>query len=361
MHSWTRPIRLLGITVVLVMPAACSFCVPWKPSPQAIENNTFCAQYVQQGLLDQAEARCDIAIEYTGGKYAEPWNLKGQIAASRGHYDLAVEYFKRAISRRNDFAEAHNNLGVIFLKRRETAAAMDEFKQAIEYDPGYQTARRNYGNALLNEGEPEKAKPEFLKCIELDPGFCDCRMGLGVIALGGGNFDEAQGHFAKMIEVCPNDAMGYYNLCYTYLRKQLCSDAVTACVAAVAIDRECIECKKNLTEGYECLALQGGAVSKYMDEIAKNPGDPEPHFRLGTVFEEQKLYDNAGDEFLYAIRLSEGKHKLAHYRAARTFDQLARSEQVIEMCQRFVDLLRGEELSDQRDWCVNRVKQLQFQ
>lgn len=345
----------------MTLPAACSFCTPWKPSPQAVENNTFCAQYLAQGLLQQAEARCDLAIEYTAGKYAEAWNNKGQIAAARGQYDLAVEHFKRAISRRNNFAEAHNNLGWVFLKRRENNAAMDEFKQAIEYDPGYLAARRNYATALLNEGEPGKAQPEYLKCLELDPNFCDCRMGLGVIALGQGSYDDAQGHFQKLTEICPTDPMGHYNLCYTFLRKQLCSDAVNACVAAVALDRDCIECKQNLTEGYECLAKQGGAINKYMDEIAKNPGDPEPHFRLGTAFEEQKLYENAVDEYLYAYKLSEGKHKLATYRAARAFDQLARSDQVVEMCQRFVDLLRGAEYGEQRDWCVNRVKQLQFQ
>jgi tetratricopeptide (TPR) repeat protein len=355
-----RPIRWIGVSVLCVMPSACAFCIDDVIPPQAVENNTFCAQYMSEGLLDQAEARCKLALEYTGGKYAEPWNNLGQIAIQRGHLDIAAENFKRAISLKEDFAEAHNNLGFVFLQQSDNAAAADQFKQATEFDPGYQVARRNYATALMYMGKPEDARDEYLKCVELDPLFCDCRMGLGVLALGQGSFDDAQGHFQKHTEVCPNDANGYYNLCFTYMKKQLCAQAVDACVAAVAINKDYIEAKKNLTEAYECMALQGGAISKYLEEIAKNPGDPEPHFRLGTVYEEQKINERALNEFLNSIRLSDGKHKLAHYRAARVYDAALQADETIDMCQRFVDLLRNGELEEQREWCVNRVKELQF-
>lgn len=359
-HPRVRPIRWIGVGILALLPSACAWCVDNVIPPQAQENNTFCAQYMAEGLLDQAEARCNLAIEYTGGKYAEPFNNLGQIAVARGQLDLALERFKQAISLRNDFAEAHNNLGFIFVQRGEFDLAADQFKQAIEIDPGYQVARRNYATALMRVGDPKKAREEYLKCVELDPSFCDCRMGLGALALGAGEWDEAEGHFKKHIEVCPSEASGFYNLCFTLMRKQQCAPAVDACVQALALNPDLIEARKNLTQAYECLALQEGAIGKYLDEVRKNPGDPDPHFNLGRVYEEQKLNERALNEYLNAIRLNP-KHKLAHYQAARVYDAMLRADETIEMCQKFVDLLRGEELAKQRDWCVNRVKELQFQ
>lgn len=355
-----RPVRVFGCLGLLVT-ACCSFCTPWRPSREAVDNNRWCAEYLAQGLLQQADARCDLAIEYTAGKYAEAWNNKGQIAAARGHYDVAITYIKRAIARRDAFAEAHNNLGWLFLQRDETDAALDEFKQAIEYDPGYAVARRNYGTTLLKEHRLEAAQAELLKCVELNPNYCDCRMGLGNIALEVDHLDDARGHFEKLTEICPADARAHYNLCYVLMRQQLCTDAIAACVAALALDGGCIECQSTLTESYACKALQDQAVESYGRAIAETPGDPDAHYRYAAALEAQKLYANAADEYLFAYKLALGKHKLAAYRAARVFDVLARTDQTVEMCQRFIALLRGGELSNERVWCVERVRQLNFQ
>lgn len=350
-------IRLIGAFAVACLPA-CAFCVPDAVNPAAVEHNAFCAEYITKGLLEQAEARCQLAIEF-GPLYAEPRNNMGQIAAARGQYDRATEWFKEAIALKGDFAEAHNNLGFIFEQSREYAQAADAFKQAIEIDPGYQVARRNYATMLLYLKRTEEARAEYLKCLEIDPTFCDCRMGLGVIELGNEEWSAAVSQFDRMTQVCPNSAPGWYNLCYAHMRMSDCDKAVNACLSAVSIDNEYIEARKNLTEAYSCLAMQDEVLKELVDQIQANPGDPQPHFKLCTLYEDKKLYDQALKECGNAIRLDPG-HKLAHYRAARVFDQLLRADETIDMCQRFVDLLRGDEYPRQRQWCVNRVRELQF-
>ncbi|MEM6733727.1 MAG: tetratricopeptide repeat protein, partial [Myxococcota bacterium] len=270
-------LRWFGGLCIALLPA-CANCIDNSVNPAAVEHNSFCAEYIAKGRLDQAEARCQLAIEF-GPKYAEPRNNMGQIAVARGFLDQATEWFKEAISLRDDFAEAHNNLGFVFEQRREYNQAADAFLQAIEIDPGYQVARRNYATMLLYLGKPEEARSEYLKCMEVDPTFCDCRMGLGVIELGNEEWTAAVSQFERLVQVCPNNETGWYNLCYSYMRMGECDQAVNACLSAVSINNEYIEARQNLTEAYSCLALQDEVLTELIDQIKQNPGDPEPHFK----------------------------------------------------------------------------------
>src|SRR5690349_1345217 len=102
-----QPVRLVGMFLLACMPSACGYCVPTTIHPQAQQHTAFCAEYYREGKLTEAEARCKIAREFSP-KYAEPVNLLGLIEYSRGHIDLARQYFKDALSLKSDFAEAHN-------------------------------------------------------------------------------------------------------------------------------------------------------------------------------------------------------------------------------------------------------------
>jgi Tfp pilus assembly protein PilF len=354
-----RPVRILGAAVLLVVPGACAFCIENVTPPQAIEHTAFAAEYFAQGKLTEAEARCRLAIEFCP-KCAEPWNLLGMIEHARGHLDRATDNFKNALSLKNDFPEALNNLGAIFLEQRDYGAAADAFKQALEIDPGYQTARRNYATCLMYTGETEHARAEYLKCVEIDPGECDCRIGLGILSIEKEDWNDAKAHFQKVTETCPSSAQGFHNLCWTYFKLGRCSDAVDSCTKAIAIDPEYLEARKNLTEAYECLALQDGAVKKIIDELRDNPGDPELHFRLGRIYEDGQLWERALNEYQNAVKL-DAKYLPAYFRAARVLDRMLRAEETIQMCQQFIDLVRDPKYDKDKAWCISRIKELQFQ
>lgn len=354
-----RPVRMVGVLVVMAMPSACAFCIETKVHPAAIEHNQYCAQYYQQGKLVEAESRCKLAREYSP-KYAEPVNLLGLIEYARGRSDVAVQYFKEALSLKEDFAEAHNNLGAIFLLRREYGQACDQFKQAVEIDPGFVSARVNLGQCFLFDGENNKARAEFLKCLELDPHACGCHLGLGSLADASNDYEEAQTFFKKMTETCPDDPTGFYNLCTTYYKMGRCGEAIDACIGAIAIKRDHLEARKGLTEAYNCLAMEDAAVREYIEKIQRNPGDPDLHFNLAMVYYEKKLMDNALNEYLNTIKLNP-QHLLGRYWAARIYDSQLKADETIQMCKQFIDLLRGENYGTQKEWCLSRVRELQFQ
>jgi len=354
-----RPVRMIGAVVLFSMLSACAMCVDNTVHEQAIGHADFCARYLQEGKLTEAEARCKLAIEYSP-KYAEPYNLLGLIEINRGHIELAIGRFKEAISLKNDFAEAYNNLGAIFLDRREYDFACDQFAEAIEIDPGYVNARVNLGLCHLYAGDAQGARNEYLKCLELNPSTCDCRLGLGVLSLNAEDWNEAKSHFEKLTEACPQNPQGFYNLCWTYYKVGRCEDAVRACIGALAIKPDYIEARQNLTQSYQCMALQDGAVKEYVAEIQRNPGDPEPHYNIGMLYKERKDLNRALNEFLNAIKLDD-RHVLAHFESAKILDSMLRSAETVQMCRRFVELAQDDtQYSKHKAWCVGRVKALQF-
>lgn len=356
--AWARPIRLWGVVMVMCMPAACGFCVRDMVHPQAQQHTAFCAQYYAEGKLIEAEARCRLAREFAP-KYAEPVNILGLIEFSRGHLDRAHQLFKDAIALRSDFAEAHNNLGAVYMERRDYRYAGDAFKEAIEIDPGYVNARVNFALCSFYQGNTKRARAEYRKCVELQPNACDCRQGLGVMAANEKKYDDAKVEFQRMTEVCPDNPIGFYNLCQTYYDMGQCGNALESCMKAVAIKGDYIEARKNLTLATECLALSDATIKEYVDKIKATPGDAELHFNLGVIYGDKHLMQAALSEFLNAIKLNPD-FVLAYYRAARSFDDLVRTEDTIRMCKEFVDRLRGDKLLEQKDWCINRVKELQY-
>ena len=353
-----RPIRWLGAIVLLAMPTGCAFCVHDPINPQARDHTAFCAEYYHEGKYTEAEARCRLAREFAP-KYAEPVNLLGLIEYSRGHPDQARQYFKDALALKQDFAEAHNNLGAVSMQRREYKDAIDSFEQALAIDPGYVNARVNVALCHLYQGHADRARDEYVKCLELQPKACDCRQGLGVLAAGKRDFEEAKLQFTRMSEVCPESPTGFYNLCQTLLDMGQCGNALESCMKALAVQADHIEARRNLTAATECLALEDTTIREYSDKIKRNPGNAELHFNLGVIYADKRLVEAALNEFLNAIKLKED-YAMAHYRAARLYDELVRTDDTIAACQKFVDLLRGNKLAEQRDWCIQRVKELQY-
>src|SRR5688572_4388534 len=92
-----RTVRLVVLTVAASVGVNCAFCIENIIHPEALSHNTFCAQYLAEGKLTEAEARCKLSIEFSP-KYAEPYNNLGLIEYSRKNLERAADYFKEAIS-----------------------------------------------------------------------------------------------------------------------------------------------------------------------------------------------------------------------------------------------------------------------
>ena len=353
------PFKVTTLFMVLWLGSSCAYCVDNTLHPKAQEHNTFCAQYLAQGKLVEAEARCQLAIEFAP-KYAEPYHNLGMIEHQRGRVELAVDRYKQALSLKDDFAEVYNNLGSIFLERQEYAAACDQFLQAVEIDPSYVDARANLALCYYRQKKPAEARNQYLRCVEQDPELCDCRQGLAVLEFESEQYEAAKANFQALTNICPLYAQGYYNLGTTYLVLGRPQDGFDAFATCLRIDEQHLECQKNILLAYQRLNLKDAAISKTMSDMSNNPGDPEIHFKLGRLYDQKKDKDRALQYYRSAIQLNP-QYAEAYLRTAKIMDSLLRATDVVNLCRRFVALTSATDFPGERDWCIQRVRDLQFQ
>jgi predicted O-linked N-acetylglucosamine transferase (SPINDLY family) len=113
-----------------------------------------------------------------------PYN-HGVVLERLGQTEVAMEAYREAIIRRNDFAQAHNNLGALLLARGENDLAARHFQAALRADPTLNDAA--YNLALILEGRSERADAESLlrHVLQRDGTHQGALIGLARLLTGG--------------------------------------------------------------------------------------------------------------------------------------------------------------------------------
>ncbi len=335
---------------------ALSACPATPIHPLAVRHTSLCSEYVQKGLLEQAEQNARLAMEYAP-TFAEPHNCLGIVRFRQGRPEDARQAWKQAISLNNDFAEAHNNLGSFMVEQGDLKNAVSEFEAALQIDPGYVAARMNLGVTLHRLKRLKDARGHLVRCTELDPNAGDCWYALGVVANDMGFPDEAETFFERQTTVAKGDPNGWYNLCVMRIKSQKCDKAADACLTAISLNENFIEARQNLGEAYRCLALQDKALEKYYDLIREKPDYAPPHCNLGVAFLERKLFEKAEHELLVCQQL-DPKYCFAYYRLGKVYDEQHNSDATIASCHKLVDCIRDGKMEQEKKWCVERVRTL---
>ena len=343
---------------VLVFAVPFAGCPATPIHPLAVRHSGLCSEYVQKGLLEQAEQNAKLSMEYSP-RFHEPYNCLALVRFRQGRPDDARRYWKQSISLNNDFAEAHNNLGSLFAEQGDLSQAADQFTQALEIDPGYVAARLNLGIAYYRQKKFDRAREQLVRCTELDPNAGDCWFGLGSVANEQGFVDEAETFFDKQTKASPNDSNAWYNLCVVRIKLQKCDKAADACLTSISLNQSMIEARSNLGEAYRCLALQDKALEKYYEQIRDKPDYAPGHCNLGVAFLERKLFEKAEHELLVCQKL-DPKFCFAYYRLAKVYDEQHNSDATVTACQQLVECAQGGKMEQEKKWCIERVKTLSF-
>jgi len=93
-----------------------------------------------------------------------PYN-HGVLLERMGETDQAIEAYREAIIRRNDFAQAHNNVGSLLLNKGEKALATRHFTAALRADPGLVEAIYNLGLVAEHDRDHVTAESRYRDVI----------------------------------------------------------------------------------------------------------------------------------------------------------------------------------------------------
>jgi Flp pilus assembly protein TadD len=195
---------------------------------------------------------------------------RGYTCAMSGQAKKALEFFRKAIELRSDFADAHFNLGWALVETGQVREAVAALRKASELTPDF-AAHLSLAWALAETGQVREAVAALRKASELKPDDADAHYSVGCALAEIGEFAEAVAPLRKASELKPDDAEAHFNLGCALAK-------IGQFAEAVAPFRKASELKPDDAEAYYnlgCALFEIGQLSaaraKFITVLKLNP------------------------------------------------------------------------------------------
>ena len=180
-----------------------------KSAPEEVVNALVTLYH--QGKFDDVLSRSSHLIK----EYPHTFvlhNIVGAISFEKGHKEVAIKHFRKAIELRPHHPHAYNNLGTALIDISEYQEAKSNLKKAIELQPDYAEAYNNLGNVYKEMEEYNMAISKYKKAIKLNPEYHEAYNNLGAALGKNKQYEEAVTVLKQVIKLQPYFVDGHYNL-----------------------------------------------------------------------------------------------------------------------------------------------------
>ena len=162
-------ITRMALAAALLHAVLALGCATMPPlPPKADELNQKGAAALAAGDLMAAEARLNLAIEYSP-RFTEAWVNLALVELRRGNLDLAYQDAARARDLNPNVAAPHHAVALIADRRGLGEDAEASYRAALKVDPGFAPSRLNLGRRLFARGAYEDAREEFFRLTQVAP------------------------------------------------------------------------------------------------------------------------------------------------------------------------------------------------
>ena len=117
----------------------------------------------------------------------------------------AEEYYRKATSVENIFAQPHFNLGSILESQGDISGAIQEYKKAVEIDPSFYYGYQNLASIYGKQGDLENIWLNIEKLLELRPNDPRVYYNAGLVKWAMGDKIAAQDYADKGMILVGND------------------------------------------------------------------------------------------------------------------------------------------------------------
>jgi Tfp pilus assembly protein PilF len=230
-------------------------------------------------------------------------HLFGLTAAQMGKNDVAIEYIRKALRLKPDFAEAHSNLAVALRALGRLEEAETCLRQAVRLRPDQAEAHNNLGAALQEQGHLQEAEDCLRQALHLKHNYAEAHYNLGNVLQRVKRLDEAEARFREAVRLKQDYTQAHYNL-GAVLQEQRRLREAEACF------REAIRLQPKYAPAHNDLGVilheQGRpqeAEACLREAIRLHPEYAEAHNNLAGTLQQQKRLEEAEDCLRNALRL----------------------------------------------------------
>jgi len=147
------------------------------------------------------------------------WMARGTALARAGHYEEAIDAYKRAARIDPTNPEVYNDLGNAYFATMQIDQARALYGKTLELAPDHAWAMNNLGYTYFASKAYETAVQWFQRALAEEPSHLFARMNLAVTYHNMGAYDAAIRELKRLLEDHPNTAKAYYNLGLSYTLK----------------------------------------------------------------------------------------------------------------------------------------------
>jgi tetratricopeptide (TPR) repeat protein len=201
---------------------------------------------------------------------------QGVVLATQKQYVEAVQQLERATSIDPQNAEAFYNLAIVHMEMRKFERAKEDLTRAISVVPSSAAYQEKLGTVLIEVKDWNGARKALEKAVELEPSLFKAYYKLGQVLEELDDQQSALQRYTQSIENGPRFLPAYNALGSLYADLGYSDHAVQVAQSALKV-------------------AQAGS-----EEAAKI------HNLLGTVFQQQKKFDEAITQFRAALEIQPG-------------------------------------------------------
>jgi tetratricopeptide (TPR) repeat protein len=200
-----------------------------------------------------------------------------------------------------------NNTGVEYYQKKLYPQAIEHLNRAITLDDGNERAHFNLAQVYVATEQWQDAARHLQRSIALNGEVADYHYKLGFVLYQLSEYEQAEGYLRRAIEMDPSLYKGYYRLGRVYEVMDRAEDALRQYTESINRNPRFIDAYRELGTLYADLDFLEQSVQVFQSALqAVGEGSAEEaeiRHRLGTVYQEQRQFPEAVNEFRRALEI----------------------------------------------------------
>jgi tetratricopeptide (TPR) repeat protein len=237
------------------------------------------------------------------------------------------------------------NEGVIAAQQKRFVDAVKLLDQAGVIDPQNEQVFWNMAIVHMEMRKYDRARDDLQKAISVNPSIAGYHEKLGTVLMELGDWQAAKGPLAKAIELEPALFKAYYKLAQVDEQLDDQQSALKNYTMSCERGPRFLEAYSALGRLYADLGYLEQSVQVLTEALkvalAGTEEEAQVHHLLGTVYQQQKKYDDAVREFRAALAVVGGMRD-ALFSLGWTYELQGNREEAKRYLKKFVDVAGAE-------------------
>jgi tetratricopeptide (TPR) repeat protein len=244
----------------------------------------------------------------------------GVDAHKAGHFDVAINEFRKATESDPNLVDAFLDLGEVYLETHDYAAATVALNRTLELSPDLPAAHLQLGYALLAQGYAEQAVPHLARAAAVEA--------LGIALIETGHYQDAIADLSAALAKHPDDPdLLYYLGRASGLLSKQSIDLLNS------THPDSARAHQAMGENYFVLRQLPQAEKEFAAAQQQRPDLPGLHLELGMVYAGAAQWPKAEDAFRAEAKLQPGNAEAA-YRLGTALLQQGKNHEALTELQR---------------------------